>query len=188
MASPAIIRARRYVSAPAGAYPRPRVIPRARDASVPSQVEDPLEGAPSRSVGPDEDEHGPEPLLMGHTAEGPSSGVVVEDLAFEEPDDDGDLPLLSGPVEEPGPAEEEAPSRSTRGVVILFSGLVGIVLGAMAGLALLAFMEPAQWMERFLDPIGLWTSTADPLIRTSAIMIVVGCGLIGALLPLRLRR
>ena len=190
MSARPIIRARRYVSAPAGTYPEPLGPAPSRAASAPSAVEDPFLGVSEPADASVEDQHGPEPLLMGSAAGGAPSGVIVEDLGFDESADDGDLPLLSGPVDDEAPeaAAQGSSSRASGGLVILVSGLVGVVIGAIAGLALLAFMEPAQWMERFLDPIGLWTSTPDPLIRASAIMIVVGCGLIGALLPLRLRR
>ncbi|NJN64156.1 MAG: hypothetical protein HC882_04265 [Acidobacteria bacterium] len=63
--------------------------------------------------------------------------------------------------------------------------MIGSVLGVAAGLALLALMDPPRWLERIVDPEALWTETTDPMARGSAIALVVGCALVGALIPLR---
>ena len=183
MSAPPTIRARRYVSAPAGSYPPARREGRRRPVPSAEPVGFSVEDF-------DHEDRGPEPMLMVAADDPmPSERIVAEPPPSERASDDLHAPLSVAalPESEVGARRGGDSSRGIRPLVILSSGLVGVLLGALAGLALLAYMEPARWMERFLDPVGLWNSADDPLIRASAIMIVVGCGLIGALLPLRLR-
>lgn len=99
-------------------------------------------------------------------------GSAAEDLAAAvEPDEA--LPRLS-------------PIR--RVAAILVGGIFGALVGVTAGLVLLALLDPPRWLERISNPEALWLETSDPLSRGSAIALVAGFTLVGALLPLRSRR
>ncbi len=85
---------------------------------------------------------------------------------------------------------DEAPRRLSpirRVAAILGGGMVGAMVGVTAGLVLLALLDPPHWLERISNPEALWLETSDPLSRGSAIALVAGFTLVGALLPLRSR-
>ena len=80
------------------------------------------------------------------------------------------------PELEPDQTPRRARSRSTG---IIFGGLVGCVLGVIAGIVLLAFSHSAPSLSHVTDPVTLWNSIGDPLVRTAAILIAAGFALLG---------
>lgn len=174
-----VVRQRRYVSAPAGAYPEP-VSPRERGSTAAAAVAD--EPAPP-SV--DDDPLAPQPACSGSDLDAlgtrvalPAAGAAPADLPDPGLDDDSE-PAARG-------------RRRTRSPLagMMLGGLLGLVLGGIAGLLLLALTEgDGTWSERLADigvvfqqisdPVGLWASVGDPLIRMSAILVAAGFLLLG---------
>lgn len=146
-----------------GATRAPSVPPRARDSASSQNAARPVSSAAARPR--DESADFVEELAMT------PAGSAEEGLAAV----DGD----------------EAPRRMSpvrRLAAILGGGMVGALVGVTAGLVLLALLDPPHWLERISNPEALWLETSDPLSRGSAIALVAGFTLVGALLPLRSRR
>ena len=140
-----IVRARRYVSAPAGTYPAP-VPPRpavARGQAPPFPGEEPP-AAPLPEPAPAEAAHVAAPIL---------------------------------PANEPA----AAPARTGWGGLLL-GMLVGAVVGSSAGLLLVAFFGGCEPSLAWTDPLAVWRTVSDPVIRFSGILVAVGCALLGAAL------
>jgi len=74
------------------------------------------------------------------------------------------------------PRREKAPSHAF-GVIMGTIG--GALLGVFAGMMLLvySFQEPA--LSQLGDPLGLWQSVGDPLVKTSALLVAAGLMLLG---------
>ena len=160
-----MIRTRRYVSVAAGKYPAP-VLP-----GTESQVKG---GAVALAPEP------AEPSVIDYVddfplpeeAQTPDLPEAIDDVAnlVEEQPAVSDLP------EEPAPRKSK-PRRPMAG--ILLGGLLGIVLGAVAGALLLVFSSPTPEISQAADPVLLWQSTSDPLVKTAAVLIAAGFVLLG---------
>lgn len=213
--APKVVRTRRYVSAPPGAYPAPEP---PRRASPPAEAEvrepdaaaDELDqqlGAVVRA----------EPVASGPVASGPvtsepvapappAAAPVADPIEPSVPDAP---PPAAQPLEgasipvaredgaaEPAPLRarrtREAPSSSAPRRLGIFVGcILGGLLGAIAGAAYVASRrEPdfTQWPTLLRQPDSLLEIAADPLIGGPAAAIVVVCVLLGGLIGTRRRR
>jgi hypothetical protein len=197
----AIVRQRRYVSAPVGVYPAP-VPPREQaspepgpaaeelptEADIRDEVDASLAAAsPVADVRPEPaaaeaaDPSLPRvPTLPEHRreAEDEAGAAEARPLDFDGERDDS-------------PAEAVAPRRARSPVAgMIVGGLVGAVLGVAAGLLLLALTEgqgglterlsdPAALVAQISDPLALWNGVSDWLIRMSAVLVAGGFLLLG---------
>lgn len=172
-----IVRTRRYVSAPAGAYPAPRRVaapPSARAAVPEPDLPEPT--APPVA----------EPALPSVAPDPSAAAALAESAEAAAP---APAPAPSMPPEEPV-AAARPPARSPwrRLAAILFGSVLGGGVGIAAGALLLALMEPDRWLERVTDPIGLWLGTPGLVLRASAIAVAAGFLLLGLLIGARRKR
>ncbi len=200
-----IVRARRYVSAPAGSYPKPVRAGAVAVATVTEEEfladtevpEAPLEFeasvAPAKGLAGDPgepastDELAAAPALGGGVTE-PEALVTAPDTlaALDAPKAAGESavsaePTAPGSAAPDSTAEDEAtqarPRRSLAGILV--GTLGGAVFGMMASLVLLASSREGSLLTNLTDPVGLWNSIEDPLVQVIAIVITAGFVMLG---------
>ena len=154
-----IIRARRYVSAPAGCYPAP-VPPRPPEEQV---------AAPGE----------PEVPTGGVGAGGPGTTEVAAAGAAAAP-----MEAVPGPPAVPVPRREGAGSGPGWGGLLL-GAAVGAVIGVSLGLILVAFFGGCEPSLAWTDPLAVWDTVTDPVLRFSGLLVATGCTLLGAALGAR---
>ncbi len=151
-----VVRTRRYVSAPAGTYPAP--VPAVLEAEeVPASIpEDP----PARAATP-----GPPPVAPISPPEAPAgTGESTPGTA------------------EGTSREEAAVVRSPGWGGVLLGALVGTVIGVSLGMILVAFFGGCEPSLAWTDPLAVWRTVTDPVIRFSGMLVAAGCALLGAAL------
>ena len=173
---------RRFVSAPAGAYPAPVPV----DASAAPRVEDDLFGS-ARGAGVVRRpalRGGRDPVRSRHAVgdgwRAPPAATFEEELF---------APSASSPFStfEPGPLEEPAPYRATfpgptaRGTLgILVGTTIGALVGIVLSTAMLALYAPTDFAQAILDPVVLWTEIEDWKVLAGAVLIAIGFAVLGA--------
>ena len=150
-----VIRTRRYVSAPAGAYPAP--VPAVLDAE---------------DGGPVPGEEKALPRVLDATPPASPAPPVEEPLGAEIP---------SGAAERT-PREEPGGERSPGWGGVLLGTLVGGVVGVSLGMILVAFFGGCEPSLAWTDPLAVWHTVTDPVIRFSGVLVAAGCALLGAAL------
>jgi len=182
----AVIRTRRYVSAPAGSYPAPKP-PAPVDVRRASAR---VERAPAVSSSEESAlnlEPMPEPPLV--PASQPETRQPMPEPVVDEEEKEASVLDFGAPSEVEPPYEvaknDEVTSsasvqgsrRSVTGVIL---GLIGgVAVGLLAGLLLLVFSLPERDYSRLGDVRGLWMSIDDPLVKASALLIAAGFLLLG---------
>jgi len=153
-ARPRVIRARRYVSAPPGTYPAPvPAVPETEGAAAPA-AEVPASPADEPAV----------PTAAAAPVPGPAAAEAAPR------------------VPEPDPGEEAGLARSPGWGGVLLGTLVGAVVGLSLGMILVAFFGGCEPSLAWTDPLAVWRTVTDPVIRFSGILVATGCALLGAAL------
>ncbi len=156
-----MIRSTRFVSAAAGTYPAPRPVT-AAGAAVREAPE--LDSLKTPEFAPEEDavrSSGGESLASTGSADAlqaSNAPALVEELLIEQAPQGG---------------------QKTSVLAVLVGILCGAVLGVVASLLLLVFSLPDRDLGRLADPVDLWLSIDDPLVKTSALLIMAGFVLLG---------
>lgn len=78
--------------------------------------------------------------------------------------------------------------RATRLLAMLLGGVFGAAIGASIGLFIMAYSLPGDPWAHLLDPVKLWSSVSDPVIKISALFVTAGCFVLGLALCARRRR
>ncbi|GAB4372381.1 MAG: hypothetical protein Kow0062_08680 [Acidobacteriota bacterium] len=154
-----IIRARRYVSAPAGLYPPP----------VPVGGTPAVQAAAQAAA-----------TIEAPVADAATIRASADDLAAV------GAPRTQAPA--PAAVVTPATGRRSplrRILAMLAGGLIGGSVGVAVGAALLALQDAPRWLDRLSDPRVLWNSADDPIVIGSVAAVVAGFALIGVLWPLR---
>lgn len=205
-----VVRTRRYVSAPPGAYPAPEP-PRRTSPPVEAEVREPdaaadeLDqqlGAVVRAEPVASGSVASEPVSPAPPAAAPVADPIEPSVPDAPPPAAQPVEGASIPVAREGGAAEPAPLRARRtrkapsssaprGLGIFVGCILGGLLGAIAGVAYVASRrEPdfTQWPTLLRQPDSLFEIAADPLIGGPAAAIVVVCVLLGGLIGARRRR
>ena len=169
---------RRFLAVPAGSYPEPR---RARRVAGAAPSPSPALLAEEAAALPPED---PALPAAGAVAPAPPAGIAVPAASPALPD----IPpsAVVRPPESRSPADfapqhlAETPRAGAAWGRILVGGVAGTLFGLVAGGMLMALSGGPDGLEALSQPVKLWQSIDDPLVKASALLVAVGFVLLGA--------
>ena len=175
------VKTRKFIAAPKGKYPPPlRVQRHVTDPASSARVAQPATALPA------DDPQLPD-ATSPSTPAAPPLGLAVPDAGPALPE--ASAATVAPAAELEAAVAESAPQLSGGAVRsgvgwgrILIGGLAGTVFGLAAGSLLLALSggAEAEGMKALYQPVTLWQSIDDPLVKASALLVAVGFVLLGA--------